>query len=44
MAKKGLAYNINKCKKNKTCKSKKKSTVSNKAYAAMKNKWKKSKA
>jgi len=35
-AKKGLYYNINKCKKNKTCKSKKKSTVSAKAYANMK--------
>ena len=36
-----LVKNINKCKKAGTCKSKKKSTVSAKAYKDMKNNWNK---
>lgn len=42
MKKKGLYYNINKCKKEGTCNSKKNSTVTAKAYKNMKNKFKKS--
>jgi len=34
-----LVKNINKCKKKGTCNSKKNSTVSKKAYTAMKNRW-----
>lgn len=34
-----LVKNINKCKKAGTCNTKKNSTVSTKAYKAMKNKW-----
>lgn len=36
LARKGLYYNINKRKKSKTSRSKKKSTISPKAYARMK--------
>jgi len=38
-----LVKNINKCRKNKTCNSKAKSTVKPKQYAAMKNNWGKKK-
>tara|TARA_Y100000004_G_scaffold175574_1_gene215304 strand:- start:635 stop:799 length:165 start_codon:yes stop_codon:yes gene_type:complete len=41
MAKKGLYYNINKRKKAGTSRSKKKSTISKKAYANMKRGFKK---
>ena len=41
MAKKGLYYNINKRKKEGTSRSKKKSTISKKSYAAMKKGFKK---
>ena len=43
MAKKGLYYNINKRKKAGTSRTKKKSTITAKAYKDMKNNWGKNK-